>query len=363
MLSEHETTLTEFIIEEQRRSPGATGVFTSLLNGIRLSCKRIAWQISEGTRGTRAEGPAGGDPAAESSRLLSLDTTANDIFLRTLEWGGNLAGMISKSMQAPHPIPEAYPLGRYLLAFNPLDGASNIDVNVSVGSIFSVLRAPESVKHPTAADFLQPGTEQVAAGYTIFGPTTMLVLTVGRGVNGFTLNRGFGEFVLTHPGMKIPAATQEFAVNSSNARFWEPPVQRYVDECVQGKDGPRAKDFNMRWVASLVAEVHRILVRGGLFLYPADTREDLREGRLELLYEANPLAMLIEQAGGAASTGRGRILEATPRELHQRVPVILGSREEVERLERYHSEQDDGLGREFSSPLFNQRSLFPNTRS
>jgi fructose-1,6-bisphosphatase len=356
MLSDHDKTLTEFIIEEQRRSPGATGSLTALLNGIRISCKRIAWLIGQGTRG--------GVRDIEDERAPTLGVaSANDIFVRTLEWGGSLAGMASKDVELPYGIPEPHPVGRYLLTFHPLDGSSNIDVNVSVGSIFSVLRAPESAgRQPLAEDFLQPGVEQVAAGYAIYGPTTMLVITVGRGVHGFTLKRGFGEFVLSHPNLTISETTREFAVNTSKARFWEAPVQRYVEECVKGTEGPRAIDFSMRWTASLVAEVHRILVRGGFFMYPADTREGSSEGRLRLLFEANPIAMLVEQAGGAASTGRGRILEVAPRSLDQRVPVFLGSRAEVELMDRYHHEHDQGLGREFSSPLFNERSLFPPTR-
>lgn len=349
-----EKTLSEFIIEEQRLSPGATGAFTSLLNGIRLSCKRVAWLIGKGAH--NADGTAIDHGAAE----IALDMAANDIFLRTLESRGSLAAMSSTQTPEPYAIPETYPVGRYLLAFDALDGASNIDVNVSAGSIFSILRAPASITRPTAADFLQPGTEQVAAGYAIYGPAMMLVLTVGRGVHGFTLNRGFGEFILTHPNLKVEESTREFAVNSSNARFWEPAVQRYVQQLVQGKSGPRGEDFSMRWIASLAAEVHRILVRGGVFMVPAETREEGKDGSLQLLYEANAIAMLIEQAGGAASTGRGRILEVAPRALDQRVPVILGAREEVLRVEQYHREQDKGLDAEYTSPLFNERSLFPS---
>ena len=225
---------------------------------------------------------------------------AKDIFLRTNEWGGHLAAMVSEELEAVYPIPAQYPRGRYLLAFEPLDGSSNIDVNGTVGSIFSVLRCAEGVTEPTAKDFLQPGTEQACAGYAIYGPTTMLVLTLGHGVYGFTLDRELGEFMLTHPDLRIPADTSEFAINTSNERFWEPPVKRYISECLAGASGPRAKDFNMRWIASLVAEVHRILMRGGLFLYPKDSKDPARAGRPRLLYEANPMALLIEQAGGAA---------------------------------------------------------------
>jgi fructose-1,6-bisphosphatase len=268
--------------------------------------------------------------------------------------------MASEEMEEPYAIPAEHPRGSYLLVFDPLDGSSNLDVNVTVGTIFSVLRTPEGVTDPVAADFLQPGTQQVCAGYALYGPAAMIVLTLGSGVHGFTLDPDIGAYILTHPNLQIAPDTHEFAVNASNQRFWEPPVKRYVEECVAGQSGDREKDFNMRWIASMVAEVHRILMRGGLFMYPKDTKDPARPGRLRLLYEANPMAMLVEQAGGAASTGRGRILEVKPETLHQRVPVILGSRNEVARLERYHGEYDRGEDQTFSSPLFNTRSLYRN---
>jgi fructose-1,6-bisphosphatase len=351
-----ETTLTEFIIGEQRKCSHATGGFTALLNDIRLACKRISYLIGKGALGG-VHGEAGGENV-QGERQMKLDILANDIFLRTNEWGGHLAAMVSEELEDVVSIPAQYPRGHYLLAFDPLDGSSNIDVNGTVGSIFSVLRCPEGVTEPLAQDFLQPGTEQVCAGYAIYGPTTMLVLTLGRGVHGFTLDRELGEFMLTQPDLRIPEDTSEFAINASNERFWEPPVKRYVSECLAGASGPRAKDFNTRWIASLVAEVHRILLRGGLFMYPKDSKDPARAGRLRLLYEANPMAFLVEQAGGAASTGRGRILEVEPQGLHQRVPVILGSKNEVERIARYHGEHDRGVDQPFTSPLFNTRSLF-----
>ena len=351
-----ETTLTEFIIGEQRRVPNATGGFTALLNDIRLACKRIAHVVGKGAL-ANALGRAG-TQNLQGEQQMKLDVNANEIFLRTNEWGGHLAGMVSEELDQPYRIPDEYPRGRYLLVFDPLDGSSNIDVNVSVGSIFSVLRCPDGVAEPAPQDFLQPGTQQVCAGYAIYGPTVMLVITLGRGVYGFTLDREIGEFILTHPDLRVPEETSEFAINTSNERFWEPPVRRYVSECMLGRSGPRGKDFNMRWIASLVAEVHRILVRGGLFMYPRDNKDPSRAGRLRLLYEANPMAMIIEQAGGAASTGRARILEVVPEELHQRVPVILGSKAEVERIERYHREREQGLDQPYTSPLFNTRSLF-----
>ena len=349
-------TITEFLIEEQRRFPGATGDFTALLNYVRLACKRISFIVGRGAL-------AGAHGSAQAVNVqgetqMKLDVISNDIFLRTFEYGGHLAGMASEELEEPYQIPSDYPLGKYLLAFDPLDGSSNIDINAPVGSIFSVLKAPAGTQPPTTSDFLQPGSQQLCAGYAIYGATTMLVLTVGRGVHGFTLDRGFGEFILTHPNMTIPAQTNEFAINASNERFWEPPVKRYVVECLAGHTGIRGKDFNMRWIASLVAEVHRILIRGGLFMYPKDTKDPSKAGRLRLLYEANPMSLIVEQAGGSASSGRARILDLHPSELHERVPLILGCKSEVARIAEYHLEHDQGLDRTYSSPLFKERSLF-----
>ncbi len=350
------TTLNKFIIEEQRRHPGATGNFSALLNDVVTACKVIAQTVGKGSLAGKLGQAAGTNVQGETQK--ALDVLANEIMLRYCEWDGQLAGMVSEELDDIYRIPPQYPRGRYLLLFDPLDGSSNIDVNISVGSIFSILRAPEGNVEPAVKDFLQPGTEQVCAGYTIYGPCTMLVLTFGRGVNGFTLDRDSGEFILTHPDLTIAPRTGEFAINASNERFWEPPVKRYVTECLAGKSGPRGTDFNMRWIASLVAEVHRILMRGGLFMYPKDTKDPSKPGRLRLMYEANPMAWIVEQAGGAASTGRGRLLEVRPESIHQRVPVILGSRAEVERIALYHQEYEEGIDQPFSSPLFNNRSLF-----
>jgi fructose-1,6-bisphosphatase len=349
------TTLSKFIIEQQRNLEGGAELI-ALVNDIQTACKYIANAVAKGAlAGTR-----GGTGAVnvQGEEQKPLDVIANDIMLRSCEWGGYLAGMASEELEAPYAIPAEYPRGKYLLVFDPLDGSSNLDVNVTVGTIFSVLRAPEGVTDPQPKDFLQPGTAQVCAGYALYGPSAMIVMTLGTGVHGFTLDPEIGAYMLTHPNLSIPADTQEFAVNASNQRFWEPPVKRYVEECIAGRSGVRGKDFNMRWIASLVAEVHRILMRGGLFMYPRDMKDPAKPGRLRLLYEANPVAWLIEQAGGAASTGRGRILEVVPDGLHQRVPVILGSRNEVERLARYHAEYDRGEDQPFSSPLFNTRSLY-----
>jgi fructose-1,6-bisphosphatase I/sedoheptulose-1,7-bisphosphatase len=293
----------------------------------------------------------------QGEQQMKLDVLSNEMFVHMNEWGGHLAGMASEEMEQPYSIPSQYPRGKYLLLFDPLDGSSNIDVNVSVGSIFSVLRAPDGAVSGELAEshFLQRGCEQVAAGYAIYGPATMLILTVGDGVAGFTLDPVLGEFMLTHPDLRVPAETQEFAINASNRRFWEPPIQRYVDECLAGREGVRGKDFNTRWIASLVAEAHRILLRGGVFLYPRDNKEPARAGRLRLLYEANPIGFIVEQAGGRASTGRQPVLGVEPGSLHQRVGFVFGSKSEVERIERYHAEPNV---RDIATPLFAERTLF-----
>ncbi|HYL71369.1 MAG TPA: class 1 fructose-bisphosphatase [Candidatus Dormibacteraeota bacterium] len=356
-------TLTRFLIEEQRRingsaANGASASFTTVVNDARLACKRIATLIGKGAL-ANALGDAG-SINVQGETQMKLDVLANDIFVRTSEWGGQLAGMVSEERETPYPIPPEYPRGRYLLLFDPLDGSSNIDVNVAVGSIFSVLRCPEGVTEASAEDFLQPGTAQVCAGYAIYGPSTMLVLSTGNGVHGFTLDREIGEFLLTHPGLRIPEQTSEFAINASNSRYWEPAIKRYVNECLAGHSGPRGRDFNMRWIASLVAETHRILMRGGVFMYPRDRKDPSKPGRLRLLYEANPIAFIIEQAGGRASTGHGPLLEVTPHSLHQRIGFVFGARAEVERIERYHRDHNDF---EFDAPLFGRRGLFTTPMS
>jgi fructose-1,6-bisphosphatase len=353
-------TLTKYLIRERRRYPAATGEFNTLLFDVSMACKLIAAAVSRGALAPRAD--AAIQINVQGEQQHGLDVIANETILRSCEASGTLAAMASEELEEIYPVPAGYACGRYLLVFDPLDGSSNIDVNVSVGTIFSILRAPEGCTG-TKEDFLQPGTRQIAAGYAIYGPAAMLVFTVGHGVQGFTLDREIGEFIHTHPGLSIPAETREFAINASNGRFWEPPVRRYVDECLAGRTGPRGVDFNMRWIASMVAEVHRILMRGGVFMYPRDTRDPQKPGRLRLLYEANPMAMLVEQAGGRASTGRKRLLEVQPTALHQRIAVILGSRNEVDRIVGYHQEFDAGTDKPFESPLFNPRTLFRQAAS
>ncbi|MDN4061314.1 class 1 fructose-bisphosphatase [Massilia sp. YIM B02769] len=329
--------LTQHLVEEQRLHNTIPAELRLLIEVVARACKRISYEVSKGALGDILGSADTENIQGEVQK--KLDVISNEILLEANEWGGHLAAMASEEMESIHPIPNRYPKGEYMLLFDPLDGSSNIDVNVSIGTIFSVLKAPEGMGEPTEAAFLQLGTAQVAAGYAVYGPQTMLVLTTGDGVHCFTLDREMGSWVLTQSNMQIPASTKEFAINMSNKRHWHPPVQRYVDEMLAGKTGARGKDFNMRWIASMVADVHRILNRGGVFMYPADMRDPSQPGKLRLMYEANPMAMIVEQAGGAATDGVNRIMDISPTKLHQRVPVFLGSKEEVELVTRYHQEQ------------------------
>ena len=328
--------LTQYLVEEQRLHQNINAELRLLIEVVARACKRISYSVSKGALGEVLGSAETENIQGEVQK--KLDVISNEILLEANEWGGHLAAMASEEMETIRKIPSRYPKGEFLLMFDPLDGSSNIDVNVSIGTIFSVLKAPEGMLEPTEQDFLQPGTQQVAAGYAVYGPQTMLVLTTGNGVQCFTLDREMGSWVLTQSDMQIPETTKEFAINMSNKRHWHPPVQRYVDEMLLGATGPRGKDFNMRWIASMVADVHRILNRGGIFMYPADMRDPSSPGKLRLMYEANPMAMIVEQAGGAATDGKGRIMDIQPTKLHQRVPVFLGSKSEVELVTRYHAE-------------------------
>ena len=348
------TTLSKFLIRQLRDTPRQSDL-AALLVDVAAAVKAISAMVAKGALGGYLGSLDTLNVQGETQK--KLDVLTNEVMLKNCEWGGLLAGMASEEMDDPFVIPDTYERGNYLLVFDPLDGSSNSDINVSVGTIFSVL-AHDIPDAPALEHYLQSGSRQVAAGYAIYGPSTNLVLSIGKGTHGFTLDRETGNFILTHPDLKIPDETSEFAINVANERFWEPPVQRYVTECKAGQTGIRARDFNMRWIASMVADVHRILMRGGVFLYPRDAKVPKQPGRLRLMYEANPMAFLIEQAGGAASTGRERILDVAPDSLHQRVPVILGSRGEVERIVRYHAEYESGADQPFDSPLFNERSLY-----
>ena len=325
--------LTRYLVEQQRVGGLIPSQLRLLLEVVARACKGISQAVNKGALG----GVLGSADLenVQGEIQKKLDIIANDVLIEANEWGGHLAAMASEEMDSIYVVPNRYPQGEYLLLFDPLDGSSNIDVNVSIGTIFSVLVKPEG-HAVTEQDFLQAGSRQVAAGYCVYGPQTTLVLTVGAGVAMFTLDREQGSFMLTQEQVRIPEETQEFAINMSNMRHWAPPVRRYIDECLAGTEGPRGKDFNMRWIASMVADVHRILTRGGVFMYPWDQREPHKPGKLRLMYEANPMSWLIEQAGGAATNGRQRILDIQPSQLHERVSVILGSKNEVDRITQYH---------------------------
>ena len=328
--------LTRYLVEKQRVDGHIPSQLRLLLEVVARACKSISQAVNKGALGG-VLGSAGSENV-QGEVQKKLDIIANEVLIEANEWGGHLAAMASEEMEGIYVVPNRYPKGEYLLLFDPLDGSSNIDVNVSIGTIFSVLKMPEGDRGVDEGDFLQAGNKQVAAGYCVYGPQTTLVLTVGDGVAMFTLDREQGSFVLTQEDIKIPADTKEFAINMSNMRHWAPPVQRYIEECLAGQTGLRGKDFNMRGIASMVADVHRILTRGGVFLYPWDNREPDKPGKLRLMYEANPMGWLIEQAGGAATNGKTRILDIQPAKLHERVSVILGSKNEVARVTAYHAQ-------------------------
>ncbi len=326
-------TFSRFLIEAHRDKNPLPTDLRFLLEVVARACKSISNAVNQGALGGILGSAGSGNVQGETQQ--KLDIIANDILLEANEWGGHLAAMASEEMETIHEIPNRYPQGEYLLLFDPLDGSSNIDVNVSIGTIFSVLKKPSN-GNVSEADFLQAGTQQVAAGYALYGPQTILVLTTGNGVNMFTLDRHQGSFILTRSNVQIPQDTKEFAINMSNMRHWAEPIKKYVDECLIGSEGPRQKDFNMRWIASMVADVHRILTRGGVFMYPWDKRDPDKPGKLRLMYEANPMSFLVEQAGGASINGKDRIMTIQPSKLHERVSVILGSKNEVDRIQKYH---------------------------
>jgi fructose-1,6-bisphosphatase len=353
---EERKTLTRYTIESEHRHPGSTGEFSGLLNAVATAVKIISNQVSRGA----LAGAAGstGVQIVQGEAHKKLDLISNEVMIGETEWTGHLAAIASAETEHIYPVPDTGRRGKYLLVFDPLDGSGDIDANISVGTIFSILRSPDPGAEPRVEHFLQPGTAQVCAGFALYGPATILILTTGDGVDGFTLDRDIGAFVLTHSQLRIPEDCAEFAINASNERFWEPPVRRYIQECLAGGTGPRGRDFTMRWMAALVAETYRILTRGGVFLYPGDSKGSAEPGRLRLIYKCNPISFIIEQAGGGASTGRGRVMEIQPASLHQRVPLILGSSNEVKRIERYHRDHAAAAESAFDDSLFNIRSLF-----
>ncbi len=328
--------LTQYLVEHQRRDGSIPADLRLLIEVVARACKRISIAVNKGALGDVLGSAETENVQGEMQK--KLDIIANEVLIEANEWGGHLAAMASEEMDEIHIVPHRYPQGEYLLLFDPLDGSSNIDVNVSIGTIFSVLKKRSSGEKVSEADFLQPGRQQAAAGYCVYGPQTTMVLTFGAGVAMFTLDREQGSFMLIQDAVQVPADTAEFAINMSNKRHWSAPMTRYIDECLAGRDGPRGKDFNMRWIASMVSDIHRIMVRGGIFMYPWDKREPDKAGKLRLLYEANPMAFLIEQAGGAATDGKQRILDLQPSKLHERISVMMGSKNEVATVSSYHLE-------------------------
>lgn len=328
--------------------------FIKLLMGIADACKTI----SELTANGEIDGILGNLSSTniQGETQKKLDVLSNDIFIEKLSKPKIVSGLVSEENEKP--ILDKYDQKcPYIVFFDPLDGSSNIDVNVSVGSIFSIFEYEKPIDKNSEI-ILKPGKQQIAAGYALYGPSTMLVLSLGEGTFGFTFQQSSRKFYLTHPNINVPNSTNEFAINTSNQRFWHQPIKRYIKECNDGYEGDRDKNFNMRWTGSMVADVHRIFMRGGIFMYPQDSKKPEKAGRLRLMYEANPMAFLMEQAGGKSTTGREKLLDITPDHLHQRISVIMGSKEEVDRVERYHEEHDEGKDVEFKSPLFKERSLF-----
>jgi fructose-1,6-bisphosphatase I len=352
------TTFSKFVIEDLRRKgSGHDPELAALLNDLQRAAKLVGAAVARGALGNQGAIVTTSTTVTEDP-TLPLAEVANLIMLSATEWGGQLCGILSSAMEEPYEIPAEYPRGRYLLIFSPLDGVKNLDVNLTVGTIFSVLRAPEGATNPAPADFQQPGSRQVAAGYALFGPVSMMVITLGAGVHGFTLDREAGAYTMTHPNMRIPDHGREFAVDAALEPHWEAPVRRFVQEYTGGGAGPVGTGFTIRWIDSLVSEVHRVLLRGGVFLHPRDTRDTTKLGHVHLLAEANPIAMIVEQAGGSATTGRVPVLNVEPDGLHQRVPLLLGAKGDIARVEGFHHAYDRGETMVFESPLFKKRSLF-----
>lgn len=331
-------TLSSFLANTTTGDERVPAALATLIEAVAGACSAIATAVERGVFDGACGNAHSENIHGEAQK--KLDVVSNEIMISGVEHVGCLRGLASEELESIQATRHGRSVDHpgYLLLFDPLDGSSNLEINGMVGSIFSVLAAPESGAEIDQSHFLQPGVTQVCAGYALYGATTMFVLTTGHGVDGFTFDGKSGSFVLTHPQLRIPERTSEFAINMSNERFWDEPVRRYVRECVAGTAGPRHANFNMRWIASMVAEVHRILIRGGVFLYPRDSKNPQLAGRLRLAYEANPMSFIVEQAGGMSTTGEAPIMEIQPDQVHQRVPVILGSKLEVERLLQYHGE-------------------------
>ncbi len=327
-------TVTQHLLGQQAEHGGATGAFTSLLNELVLSAKIISREVTKAGL-VELLGFTGGRNV-QGERVRKLDEYAHDILVRRLCHSGHLCVMASEEDADPIEIPRGFQKGNYVLLFDPLDGSSNIDANVSIGTIFSVLRKQSTGPDYDMGDLLQPGLKQVAAGYFLYGSSTMMVYTTGAGVSGFTLDPSVGEFLLSHPNIEMPSSGKIFSANVGYWDYWDEPTRAYIDYL--RKPGPSKPVYSCRYIGSMVADFHRTLLYGGVFLYPADTKDPKKpHGKLRLLYECSPLAFVAEQAGGSATTGKERIMEVNPQELHQRVPLVIGSAEEVALAERFYA--------------------------
>ena len=329
------TTITQFLIEEQRRYPSATGDLTSVINDIVTACKTIATAMRYGALSDEEVLGVSKSQNVQGETQKKLDILANDLFLRRTEFGGHVAGMVSEEMDEIYQLPEHLPKGRYLLLYDPVDGSSNINDTATIGTIFSIMKRPDEASgRPTIAEFLQPGASQVCAGYTVYGPNCMIVMTTGNSVNGFTLDPLVGEFILTHENIRVRANSNRIFINPVFSQLWEEPVRTYMQACLAGPDGPRERQFEMRWSAGAVADIHRLLLNGGTYISPL--HDSLRKrglaGQLRLLYEVSPLAFLVETAGGVAPGGVRPVLDNQPDSIHQRSPMIAGHPDEVKRL-------------------------------
>lgn len=334
-MTEPQMTFRQFLLSDYRNH-GLEKDLIFLLEDIATACRIISNQVHSGAFYNRLGATSNTNVQGETQK--QLDVIANEEFVRHCSNCSRVAALVSEEVDEVYWLKDKPAAGDYLVYFDPLDGSSNLDVNLSVGSIFSVVQISEPIDATDDASVLRPGNEQICAGYAIYGPSTALIVTTGNGVTGFTHQQGTGEFRLTYPDMEIPPQTAEFAINASRYKMWDAPIRRYFDECIDGKDGPLGRNYNMRWTASMVAEIHRILTRGGVFMYPEDSGNRAAGGKLRLMYEANPMGLIVEQAGGAASTGTQRIMDVTPTSHHQRVSVIMGSRDEVARIDGYHAE-------------------------
>lgn len=329
-------TLARHIYEEERKYPQATGELSDLLHDLSLAAKVVSLEVNKA--GLVDILGFTGDENVHGERVKKLDIFANDMMIKAMDHGGHLCVMASEEDEDIIHIPPEFYIGKYVLLFDPLDGSSNIDVNISIGTIFSIYRRVSPGGGPgTIEDCLQPGMQQVAAGYIIYGSSTIFVYTAGNGVHGFTLDPSFGEFILSHPNIRTPKKGKIYSINEGNYLYWHPGLKKYI-KWLQDEDQKTDRPYSSRYIGSMVADIHRNLLYGGIYMYPADSRNP--NGKLRLMYECNPMAFIVEQAGGRASTGTQRMLEVKPTSLHQRIPIFIGCEEDVLLVEKFMREHD-----------------------